>query len=51
MTKSDVKKRLKDIRKSLDAQISLVGFVALSKEEAEVLILLIDTFLRWDYDI
>ena len=41
----DVKNRLAKIRALLDLQVSL------TKKEAALLICLIDTVLRWDYDI
>ena len=53
MTTEETKERLVKVRKTLDHQANQIGFhgVLLTIEEAELLICLIDTVLRWDYEI
>jgi hypothetical protein len=54
MTTEDVKKRLDEIRKSIDLQLALSngeGLICVDQSEAEMIVMLIDTVIRWDYDI
>ena len=52
MTTEETKERLTKIRKSLDQQVSIpTSIVVLTVEEATLLICLIDTVLRWNYEI
>lgn len=54
---NDIKERLMKVRKSLDIQLAMPlsnntdTVVALSSKEADLLICLIDTVIRWDYEI
>jgi len=50
MTTEETKERLVKIRKTLAEQFP-IGSVILDEDEAGLLICLIDTVLRWDYEI
>lgn len=53
MMDDKIKKRLIDLRQSLDMQIAVPksSTVTLEREEAYLVMLITDKMLKWDYDL